>query len=142
MNSYLCPICRSESVKLVEGTQGLMICCLCSTTDSLAQFRVEPAEKEPGEKIEIDAFDPTAIFPPDNIIDAVETIDLYFRVQRRAKQWAFGPVQSRDEPALIGVEHVRNMALAFGYDLTLHVPFVKQTIPVDPPSIPGHRPYA
>lgn len=124
---YRCPICKNENVqKVYEGALGnLMFCNVCRTTDSTAQFLSEP-EEETQEKVEINTFDPALIFPPDDIIEAVEKVHQYFTVERRAKQWAFGPVQSRDEPALIGIEHVRNMALAFGYDLVVHYPVTRE----------------
>lgn len=125
--SYQCPVCKSTNLK-DRGAQ--MTCNDCGTTDSIRQFDLPgyvPHDEPRSGTVEVPAeevtaeFDPLMIFPPQHIIDAVELIDRYFRVERCCTRWAFGQVQSREAPALVGIATVENMAAAFTRDLVPRV---------------------
>lgn len=107
---YVCPVCKSRTVT-VYGENSTAKCDQCGTYDALRKFEAAVIYTNPGERV------PEAIFPPHHIIEAEKTMHHYFSAERGAKQWAFGHVQSRDQPALIGIEHIRNMALAFQMEL-------------------------
>ena len=121
---FVCPICRSRTIT-VYGENSTAKCDACGTFDALHKFEAAIIQTNPGERV------PEAIFPPDEIVECVNKLRDYFVRDRGAKQWAFGHVQSRDEPALIGIEHIRNMASAFRMDLVpaLTEPFIEALIP-------------
>jgi hypothetical protein len=108
MFTLACPVCNGRTITVYGNNDDVHSakCNDCGTFDALHKF--EAATLKTGSD-----FDPLSIFPPDEIVQAMYKLRDYFVRDRGAKQWAFGYVQSRDEPALIGIEHVRNMAAAF-----------------------------
>lgn len=114
---YVCPICHSRNVT-VYGDQHTAKCTNCGTFDALRRF--EAAIVKTGNEV----VDPLAIFPPQEVIDAANVLRNYFERDRACKQWAFMHVQSREEPALVGIEHVRNMAQAFQMELVTVPPYL------------------